>query len=155
MQEELLPKFGLKAEMKIYDPHTDTNGFIGSSNSFVVVAFRGTESWRDFFTDIKFIPKPIIPGQKPLAHSGFVNALNSVFEPIANKLEDILGHKSLYITGHSLGAALASLWRTAIHKGTWVFGQKFTFMAVLPLETRLLPTTSIGWTPTQSPSRMT
>ena len=38
-----LPKYNLVAEMEIYDQSTDTNGFIASDDTSVVVVFRGTE----------------------------------------------------------------------------------------------------------------
>ena len=106
-----LSKYDLLAEMQIHDSRTDTNGFIASNGSSVVVAFRGTDikSWQNIFTDAWFFRKLIIPGQEPLAHGGFVDAISSVFQPVASKLEKILGKKTLVITGHSLGGALASL----------------------------------------------
>ena len=44
------------------------------------------------------------------------------FNPLQSKLEDILGNKTLYITRHSLGAALASLLIYCFsleHPGVW------------------------------------
>ena len=108
VQEEL-SKYHLRADFQIYNRTSDTNGFIASNNNSVIVAFRGTESFRDILTDIWFVRKRIIPHMEALAHGGFVNAFNSVYESIANVLQDNLGKKKLFITGHSLGGALASL----------------------------------------------
>ena len=45
-----------------------------------------------------------------LAHEGYVKAVNAVYTSIEEKLKPHLsGQKQLFITGHSLGAALASL----------------------------------------------
>ena len=66
-----LPEYGLQAEMEIHDKDTDTEGFIASDSSSTVVAFRGTNSFEDVITDLRFIPVPIGPGL-PLAHAGRV-----------------------------------------------------------------------------------
>ena len=110
VQEEL-SKYGLRAKMRIYDASTNTNGFIACDDFSVVVAFRGTElkSLGNIFTDAQVVPKPIVPGEKTKAHGGFVDALNTVYESIASQLESSIGKKKLFITGHSLGGALASL----------------------------------------------
>ena len=43
------------------------------------------------------------------AHKGFVSAMNTVYKSIEAKLMPYLGKKKLFITGHSLGGALATL----------------------------------------------
>ena len=110
VQEEL-SKYDLQAEFHIYNLNTDTNGFIASNDHSVIVAFRGTDikSWKNIFTDAWFFRERIIPGRNTLAHNGFITAFNSVYESIANELQPNLGKKKLFITGHSLGGALASL----------------------------------------------
>ena len=105
---ERLPGYGLQAEMELCDKDTDTQGFIASDSSSIIVVFRGSDSFIDVITNLKFEPVPIGPGQ-PLAHEGFVKALNAVYTSIDEKLKPHLGQKQLFITGHSLGAALASL----------------------------------------------
>ena len=106
---EKLPEYGLQAEMEIHNKDTDTEGFIASDSSSIVVAFRGTKSFEDVITDLRFKAVPIGPGL-PLAHDGFVKAIDAVYTSIEEKLKPHLsGKKQLFITGHSLGAALASL----------------------------------------------
>ena len=106
-----LSEYHLQADFQIYDQKTDTNGFIASDSQSVIVAFRGTniKSWKNIFTDAWFFRERIIPGRNTLAHNGFITAFNSVYESIANELQPNLGKKKLFITGHSLGGALASL----------------------------------------------
>ena len=103
-----LPKYGLQAEMEIVHEATNTHGFIATDSSTVVVAFRGTKSFEDIITDLEFKPVPIGPGL-PLAHDGFVKSITAVYTSIETTLKPHLGQKQLFITGHSLGAALASL----------------------------------------------
>lgn len=60
---ERLPEYyHLQAEMEICDKHTDTQGFIASDSSSVVVAFRGTDAFIDILLGLKFVPVPIGPG---------------------------------------------------------------------------------------------
>lgn len=107
--EQQLPDYNLVAEMQIYDPNTDTNGFIASDDSCIVVAFRGTNSWTNFLTDTWFVRMPIVPGSETFAHKGFLTAFNAVYGSIEAKLKPCLGKKKLFVTGHSLGGALATL----------------------------------------------
>ena len=106
-----LEKYGLVAEMQIKGGGliTDTNGFIASDAKSVVVAFRGTASWKNYLTDAWFSSTQIDENGPERAHKGFVNALNSVYSSIEYKLEPFFGNKKLFITGHSLGGALATL----------------------------------------------
>ena len=114
-----LHKFNLKAVMQIHDSSTDTNGFIASDDVSVVVAFCGTniKSLSNILTDLRFTRKHVDSDGASLAHGGFVDALNTVYASIENALQPYIGKKKLYITGHSLGGALATLasYRISLH----------------------------------------
>jgi triacylglycerol lipase len=86
---------------------TDTQAFLVSNGEYAVLAFRGTEVSKkmDILTDAKAGKVSMIEG---MVHKGFVGAYKSVEGPVLRaieKLDDI----PLYITGHSLGAALATV----------------------------------------------
>lgn len=70
------------------------------------LTFRGTQltEWHDINADRKFLPTKELPG---LAHRGFVEALNSVWNMVEAHCADFIGR--LVVTGHSLGGALGSL----------------------------------------------
>ena len=94
--------------LEIFDsPETDTQAFLAASGDYAVLAFRGTEvtSRKDILTDAKAKRVVDIEGR---VHGGFRAAYDSVKQKIEKSL---LGMDKipLYITGHSLGAALATV----------------------------------------------
>lgn len=74
---------------------------------FAVLSFRGTEQKiQDFLHDADALPVPAFGGSV-LVHRGFKRALNSVWTQIAATLDSL--DCPVFYTGHSLGAALATL----------------------------------------------
>ncbi|CAF1856903.1 unnamed protein product [Brassica napus] len=94
----------------------------------VVIAFRGTEQtkWKDLQTDLMLVPVGLNPEriggdfkEEVQVHSGFLSAYDSVRIRIISLLkmaigyiDDVAEHEDkwhVYVTGHSLGGALATL----------------------------------------------
>jgi hypothetical protein len=74
---------------------------------FAVLTFRGTEQEiQDFISDADTLPIPAFGGTVRV-HKGFKRALNSIWTPIAEVLDTL--DCPVFYTGHSLGAALATL----------------------------------------------
>jgi hypothetical protein len=107
---------------------TDTRAVIYQTERDVIVAFRGTRSLRNFVTDIRARRVPLFPGSEAEVHEGFQQALNGVYDDLLAGVEQLLRADEdarqrvptgvadaprLWITGHSLGGALAMLcaWR--------------------------------------------
>ena len=114
---------------------TDTQAWIGYSTELrsVVVAFRGTESLIDVLVDANIIPHgygpsyPFPPSSRVASpdprppvpeghwvHSGFFNAYASVRSAVWRVVDECMaaaggGAFHVYVCGHSLGAALATL----------------------------------------------
>ena len=108
--------FDLADDKPIHEPSTDTQAFVtvrreDDGNGFAVLCFRGTQQIRDWMTNINSTTQPISdPKGKGCIvgnmHKGFHDAYKSIEEPIADRLKETEG-LPLYITGHSLGGALA------------------------------------------------
>jgi hypothetical protein len=88
-------------------PETDTQAFLVSNGEYAVLAFRGTEVKKkmDIATDAKAFKASVIEGR---VHRGFAGAYESVETQVLKGIRKI-GDLPLYITGHSLGAALATV----------------------------------------------
>lgn len=85
-----------------------TQAFLAKNDEFVVLSFRGTQpdKWEDVQTDIRMIRLKTVNGR---VHVGFKQAFDDVKDAIVAELRKHLGDLPLYITGHSLGAALATV----------------------------------------------
>uniref|UniRef100_A0A7N0T7Y3 Fungal lipase-type domain-containing protein n=1 Tax=Kalanchoe fedtschenkoi TaxID=63787 RepID=A0A7N0T7Y3_KALFE len=93
----------------------------------LVVAFRGTEQakWKDLVTDLMLVPTGLNPeriggdfNQEVQVHSGFLGAYDSVRTRLISLVKLSIGFNDnaeqehswkVYVTGHSLGGALATL----------------------------------------------
>ena len=98
---------GFKLLGEFNDEKTDTQAFLVSNEDYAVLAFRGTEVTKktDIVTDAKALKVSVIEGR---VHRGFLDGYNSVRDDILEALKKVQG-LPIYITGHSLGAALATV----------------------------------------------
>jgi triacylglycerol lipase len=87
----------------------DTQCFIASTDKIVVLSFRGTEvsKYKDLLSDADL---SLVNGYGGKVHKGFKQAYHKVRRQIDNKFKaHNAAAKTVWITGHSLGGALAVL----------------------------------------------
>lgn len=96
-----------------------TDFTVAHTAAFAIVAFRGTQpdQWRDIFTDIIWKARSWDAGH---VHHGFADAFERGWKGgLRTALEALPGDCRIWVTGHSLGAAMATLagWRIDAHLG--------------------------------------
>src|SRR3981189_817575 len=83
----------------------DTCGIIGERDKAVILAFAGSDPgvWETIITDFNLLPR----GD---THPGFQDAADAVKAVVKQAIElSRPGGKPLFLTGHSLGAAIAAI----------------------------------------------
>ena len=118
------------------DPRTDAQACIRDLDNCVVVAFRGSQAPVDFVQDAKFkLAEYLWMHDNYVAevHAGFLEDFQAIGGQVVDCVKTLLaGHDSfrpVYVTGHSLGGALAILCALEFVRekipvtGVYTFGQ--------------------------------
>lgn len=116
--------------LRLVQPFEDTFAILAGCDEFAALAFCGTKNLHNWMTDLHSTPGRFawfFEGAPDIGevHAGFAFALrhswenitlamNRVIPPVATAVENLQGlstipQRSLWITGHSLGGALAAL----------------------------------------------
>jgi hypothetical protein len=102
-----------------------TQCYLVHDDRLAIVAFRGTQpdDWADLFDIVRLVPRPWDVG---FVHGGFATALDRVWPELHSAIGTLPAGCRLWLTGHSLGGALALL--AAVRLGTRASGL-YTFGA--------------------------
>lgn len=108
------PLSGFIPTVSIKDKLHDTHGYIGYQpiTQSIAVAFRGSESVSNWLSDLNAVMTDYPNCQGCQVHKGFYTAEQAVFLQVKNEVDRLLSKYPDYqvlVTGHSLGAALATL----------------------------------------------
>jgi len=108
-------------------PGTDTHCLVGEDANSITIAFRGSVSIRNWITDAEFERVTLIAGDGTCSkvHKGFNAAWNSILVPLFAALRP--SRKPIFVTGHSLGGALAILAALALERNGFLVAQVYTF----------------------------
>lgn len=138
-----LNEIGFELVKFIDNKDSDTQGFVAKSDNRMVIAFRGTSSLQDAWTDIQ-ISKETFPKLgffrrlisirsmlRTKAHHGFFNSYVSVRRELMEIVEELLKDQNydIYLTGHSLGGALATIAALDLSRDTKARITNYTFGA--------------------------
>lgn len=94
-------------------------GFVLESPQDIILAFRGTSTATNWISDVIASQTRFKPIKSPcLVHRGFYEIYTSARAGILSALAGLSADKPLYIAGHSLGGALATLCATDVGANT-------------------------------------
>jgi hypothetical protein len=129
---------GIREALRADRVHTFGNGLVfgyaASVGDDAILAFRGTVSpladWeasiRQWIANLDFHQ---IGAAKGRIHRGFHQALESIWPQAGPLVNDISGKRRFWITGHSLGGALAALAGSRLHEADVSVSGIYTFGA--------------------------
>jgi triacylglycerol lipase len=127
LTERQLAAWGYERVAEFTDDETETRAFLARKGQRLVLSFRGTSSLRNFKTDAQFRKVETVWADGTV-HRGFAMALDSVWPRIAAQLGSPgEANAQLWLTGHSLGAALAQLAALRLEKNGYPVAAVYTY----------------------------
>jgi len=107
---ESKPKFD---ELGFRSEFFNCNGsqaYLLTNDEDAIVVCRGTQptDWRDIAADLEANPVPSSTG-KGLVHYGFKHSVDNIWPTLEPMLKELGKKRTIWCTGHSLGAAMATI----------------------------------------------
>lgn len=104
-------KFNMELVATLDNKKTDIQGFVAKDKNKLYIAFRGANTVKDYLRDVDVLYENYPPSKrfffKPKVHKGFFEGYLSVKQDILNAVLSHSDVDTIFITGHSMGAALA------------------------------------------------
>ncbi|MGF1581969.1 MAG: hypothetical protein ACFCD0_21800 [Gemmataceae bacterium] len=122
MDEDSIVPFHVVGEED--DDPTDYRGFVGTREDAAILAFRDVPNIDHWLTDEMCEQKPSYGG---MIHKGFAEALDSVWSLHGDEIQGALEGKTVFVTGHGLGGALAVLAASKLNTNGVAVQQVYTF----------------------------
>ena len=93
---------------------------------YLCLAFRGTDEIGDWLDNLNIFPEKALFGD---FHRGFWNSVDDVWEPLFNRYMELRRDKKrpLFLTGHSLGGAMATIAAARLIHRDLPFTSVYTF----------------------------
>ena len=106
---ETFHQLGLTECVSLIDRDVGTAGFVVAGDDLIIIVFRGTEDTLDWLTNVRAAWITLQGGTR--VHTGFFQAYWPIRDTLFATVEKLLKTKPrpVYITGHSLGGALATM----------------------------------------------
>jgi triacylglycerol lipase len=108
-RDKSVPKLNLKIHKYLRDQDNQIRGFLATRGDEAIISIKGTDSLKDAEFDVNVV-KTDWRGVR--VHSGFYDCFDAIWPDVRDFLKP--HHSKVYVTGHSLGAAIASLLAVAI-----------------------------------------
>ena len=114
------------SDVKPFD-NKSSQAFVARHEDIIIASFRGTNEILDWLDNLNFLHVELPIGR---VHKGFYDGLRDIWSPMEETIAQYRDNgQSLWITGHSLGGALAALAavdlveKDKFFNGVYTFGQ--------------------------------
>ena len=92
-------------------------GFAARKRECFYLIFRGTQTVKEWIRNFSIALSPYLIPSFGKVHDGFLHTYNSIRKDISTSLSEMKGVNRLFVAGHSLGAAMATLSVPDIQQG--------------------------------------